>query len=496
MTRRAPRGLYVLLFIWVAISTAYYIAGTAALNEKWFHGERYGTPPFDVRNGPILYDVGKEARAAGLSDGDVLETLNGRPFTGDFQLTNYSTYSKPGDVWHVSVRRPDGQIRNAAVKLKPLQGPGFSVGGYVAYLGAVLGVTLLCLVVGYWVVVARPTDHNAWLVLILLTLQETAFGDIAAPWWGGIWYVVFGFWSLTVGLWALPALFWFGLFFPERGRIDRRWPALKWIVLATQVYGFLLYLWFGYLQGFDIARMPRFIGVKWWTDQIIGGGQAACIILFLVAIFDKLRSASTPDARRRLRVLAIGSGLSLVPLLIMFGVLPFFGYSFHRGFLFSISIPFFILFPLTLAYVLIVQRAMDLRVLVRMGTKYLLAQATLNGLLVLIAGFLVLRFIVPMIQQKQHQTTNLILVGAIIGLLLWAFAGSNSLSNRLQKWLDRKFFREAYDAEVVLSELSEHARKLTEKGPLLETVSRRISEVLHVPQVAVWLRQSSTFHLQ
>ncbi|MDQ2712095.1 MAG: hypothetical protein M3Y24_07680 [Acidobacteriota bacterium] len=34
-------------------------------------------------------------------------------------------------------------------------------------------------------------------------------------------------------------------------------------------------------------------------------------------------------------------------------------------------IPFLALFPLTLAYVLIVQRAMDIRILLRMGTKYL-----------------------------------------------------------------------------------------------------------------------------
>jgi sigma-B regulation protein RsbU (phosphoserine phosphatase) len=35
-------------------------------------------------------------------------------------------------------------------------------------------------------------------------------------------------------------------------------------------------------------------------------------------------------------------------------------------------VPVLSLFPLTLAYVLIVQRAMDVRILLRMGTKYLL----------------------------------------------------------------------------------------------------------------------------
>ena len=57
----------------------------------------------------------------------------------------------------------------------------------------------------------------------------------------------------------------------------------------------------------------------------------------------------------------------------------------------------------------------------------------------------------------------------------------------LRTWLDRRFFRENYNAENVLSELSEHVRSIVEIKPLLETVAARISETLHVPQVAVLL---------
>lgn len=149
MTRHAPRVLYVLLFVWIAISMAYYIAGIAALNEKWFHGERHGTIPFDVNDDETIHGPEKEAKEAGLAQGDVLETLNGRPFTGDFQLTNYLRYSKPGDVVHVRARDRNGEVKSAAFRLKPLKGPGFSLGGYIVYLTPVLGVTLLGLLVGF-----------------------------------------------------------------------------------------------------------------------------------------------------------------------------------------------------------------------------------------------------------------------------------------------------------------------------------------------------------
>jgi sigma-B regulation protein RsbU (phosphoserine phosphatase) len=74
-----------------------------------------------------------------------------------------------------------------------------------------------------------------------------------------------------------------------------------------------------------------------------------------------------------------------------------------------------------------------------------------------------------------------ILIGIILVLRIRKFA------DQLRAWLDRRFFREAYDAEQVLSELGEQVRTMVEPKSLLETVAARISQTLHVPQVAVLL---------
>lgn len=55
-------------------------------------------------------------------------------------------------------------------------------------------------------------------------------------------------------------------------------------------------------------------------------------------------------------------------------------------------------------------------------------------------------------------------------------------------WLDRRFFREAYNTELILSELSENVRTMVEAQPLIETVTHQISESLHIPQVAALLK--------
>jgi phosphoserine phosphatase RsbU/P len=488
---------YLLLFLWALISVGYYTAGGIALREEFFHATSYARGPFGLGDDALTVNYMRpEAKEAGLANGDVIQTLNGKLYTGYFQRNTELRHSKPGDYSNVQVKTSGGRMKEVRIRLAPMEGPGFTFGGYVAFLTPVLGVPLLGLIVGIWVVAARPRDLNAWLVLMVLSFMETSFGNLDWSFWTGGLYVTFWLWNLFLQVMAFPALLWLGIYFPERWRVDRRWPWIKWLILAIAIYELAENVLISGVQNFAVQSIPSLAALNAWSDRIGSGIAVICQLIFLAAVFDKLRSASTPDARRRLRVLAIGSGLSLGPLIIMFTILPYFGINPGQDPMFEVVIPFVALFPLTLAYVVIVQRAMDVRILLRMGTKYLLARVTLIAIESGIAILLIIRVVLPMMQRRQHQLINGILLTLIVAALFRAFAVRDSLSSRLQRWLDRKFFREAYNSEVVLSELAEHARKFTDKKPLIETVAARISEVLHVPLITVWLRGSNVFHLQ
>ncbi len=159
MRRKSTRILYFLLFVWALISMSYYIAGATALREEWFHGERNARAPFDFKDdAQTLTLLQKEAKNASLSDGDVLQSLNGKPYTGWFQINNEIRRARPGDTVEVSARAKDGRTKEARVRLAHSEGPGFTLGGYIAFLTPILGVPLLGLIVGYWVVAARPRD--------------------------------------------------------------------------------------------------------------------------------------------------------------------------------------------------------------------------------------------------------------------------------------------------------------------------------------------------
>lgn len=494
MKRDSDVGLYLLLVVVALISMSYYVLGALALRQEYFYAEQQSRPPFDIQpDGKTLTNLKNEAKAAGLSAGDVLTAVNGRPYRGTFDV-NGVPHMKPGGTLTVMVRSRSGHSQDAHILLHPAEGPGFTTWGYIAQLTPVLGLPLLSLIVGYWVVAARPRDLNAWLVLGLLAFIETAFGNLDWTFWPEPWFLIWGTWHIFIQIFVCVALVWFGVYFPERWRADRRLPWVKWLVFGAGVFSFFAEISAFYLLGFDVRDAPLARPFEEIADQSNGWFWAVCSILFLLAIFDKLRSASTPDARRRLRVLAIGSALSFVPLLFIFGVVLHSGSS--SGIWDFIVIPFLAPFPLTLAYVLIVQRAMDVRILLRMGTKYLLARATLVIIESAIGIFVIARFLVPLLERKGHPEINAVLVTTGAALLFRVFFMGNSLGTRAQRWVDRKFFREAYNSELVLSELSERARRLTDKQTLLDTVLRQISEVLHVPQITVWLRGSDVFYLQ
>ncbi len=78
MKSKVNAGLYILLIVFATFSMVYYIAGALALREEFFHASRYARAPFDFRDdGQTLEDLRTEATVTGLSDGDLLLTVNG-----------------------------------------------------------------------------------------------------------------------------------------------------------------------------------------------------------------------------------------------------------------------------------------------------------------------------------------------------------------------------------------------------------------------------------
>jgi sigma-B regulation protein RsbU (phosphoserine phosphatase) len=150
------------------------------------------------------------------------------------------------------------------------------------------------------------------------------------------------------------------------------------------------------------------------------------------------------------------------------------------------------IFPLTLAYVILVQRAMDVRMAIRQSVQYALARGGLWLLRAVLLGAAI-KIIVDISANKGGFSFDQIALLALATVLLIL---RRRYDKRVRLWVDKRFFREVYSTEQVLSELSKEARKFIDARPLLDTVTRRISETLHVARISVLLRDAKGYRLE
>ena len=497
MRARVPRAVYALLIGYITISFAYFLIGSAAFIIGYFDlRHQVRSPDITIDDyRPVVTDVGGSAAKAGIAKGDVIESLDGIPYNGRAVMQKIRYYAHVGDTLQVGLLKPDGARKTIAV---PLAGyrekPQFS--GAVFFILLQIVIPLACLLPGYWVVIARPTDLNAWLILILVTYTQAYVSISTDNWFPGGWLLLRLGWHMVLEVIAPAALVWFGLLFSDRSRIDARAPWLKWIILALVAVGTVYSLVSDYASWYDRTLYPHREVLDNIASQMVDWLSVICVALYWVAIFAKLRVASTSDVRRRMRVLCFGSVIGLGSVLIIWGLLPRIGVDPGKLHWLAYTSSFLLLaFPYSLAYVVVVQRAMDVTILIRMGTRYALARTSVFLVELAVSLLILFKVIIPLL-QRNNQGIFAIIVPVVVAIALRFQFVRRTASDRVREWIDRRFFREAYNTEKVLGELAIQARSINDPGTLIQTISGRISEVLHVPNMAVMLRNGNVFSLQ
>ena len=212
----------------------------------------------------------------------------------------------------------------------------------------------------------------------------------------------------------------FGIYFPERSTLDIRAPWIKWLLtipaLLLMPADFLTS--FGHTYNFNLDAFLDPWALK--INLVENIFSILAIFYFFATIGSKMGTA-TGDARRRLKILYYGAAVGLTPffILLMISLIRSkdVGQDIPRWIiLFSFCV--LLLFPLSLAYVVIVHRAVDVRILIRQGTRYALARQSINIVRVLLAIWLSLSMI-DFARHPDHQrSVDVVRIFGIIGYLL------------------------------------------------------------------------------
>jgi sigma-B regulation protein RsbU (phosphoserine phosphatase) len=458
------------------------------------HARDYARPPFYLGDGNWgVVGVQPEAEAAGLNFGDALHTVNGRPIDGFFVYYGALRRARPGDELQLRVQSPgeNTSVRDLSIRLQPYQGASDPPIGFSTYLGTalrVLALPIVCLALGFWVAAVRLGDRSAWLFLVLMIgLPATYSGGSPETLFGreSMLHVFAAGVTVLAAQIALPTLMLFGIAFPEPLPLDRRYPWLKWIVagylyLVAGIAAVAVALWVHHVAlARDLTR--RVLILLTGLEGDFGAAVSALAVVVCAASLGwKAFTAPSRDARRRLLLLFAGAAPGLAALIV-----PLVAYRLEYELPAWAHLPLaamILALPLTMAYVIVVHRAMDVRVVIRQGLQYLLARGGIRAIqLALLMGLAVGATAV------LSGGAGFARVALVIAAMIAIVAIGGRFTDGLRRWVDRRFFREAYEADAILSELATEVRTMIEIGPLLETVATKIARSLHVPRVAILL---------
>jgi GAF domain-containing protein len=229
-------------------------------------------------------------------------------------------------------------------------------------------------------------------------------------------------------------------------------------------------------------------------DRGLQGPGGLVLLLVVPAIIAVLirnyRTVQKEDDRRRLRWVVWGTIVGLAPFLaldIIALAMRSAGTPIDVARWSPVVNLSIVAIPISLGYAVIRHHVLDITFVVRRGLQYLLARNALRLLLLLpivglLYGLLVHRD-QPIGNLLWTNSTYLYLVvAAIAGLLFRA---------QLTRWVDRRFFREAYDRQRMLIALMDNVEKLESASSVSKLVSQELEAAFHPQCLFVWYREGS-----
>jgi phosphoserine phosphatase RsbU/P len=433
-------------------------------------------------------ETGGPAAKAGLKPGDRVTRINGVPIDDGHMIFDVWSRQKPGNTVTLTIiRSGEPSPLTLTATFRPRRATSKET-GFTERLGQQVLNTypLVFLIVALPVLFLRLEDRNAWLLALMFACFTAAppFPNLFA----GLDMPLRSFATAYRALFGslLGAVFyWFFALFPARSFLDRRLPWLKWAGLALG----LTFALPGLQMGF--SRAPAML------SDLIGRHNSHIVRLIynygftafgLVALVGNAVIASTPEARRKVRVILLGTLVGVVPIAVQTALGDFF--HIHPPLVLGLSVVLLLfLFPLSFAYAVLRHRVLEVPVLIRRGARYILVLRGFTILLALVSITVTLVFALFLAPYLELLTAGGMPGGIALGagfgtLLLWV---GMLVHKRVAARIDRAFFRNSYDARMILEDLVEKTRTATDRQQLTGLLEHHLAQALRPSSIVVYL---------
>jgi hypothetical protein len=358
-------------------------------------------------------------------------------------------------------------------------------------------------IVGALIASKRPHNPIGWILLadgllwMLLAVTDSYFVyGVARP--GSVPYpVAIGtmgnqwLWVPAVGLLGIYLV----LLFPDGKLPSRRWRPLTWfsavvIVLLSVAEGFAP----GPLENQGMVRNPFGLEALPWlvtVSYVLLPLLPLCILVSAVGMVLRYRH-SRGEVRQQIKWIAFVAsfvGLSyliamvsqLVALVVSEGGDSLPQFPWWAEFLFSVAVLGFAGVPVAIGFAVLKYRLYDIDIIINRALVY--GSLTTTLLALYFGGVAMTQAIFRAITGQEQQPQLAVVVSTLAIAALF-----NPLRHRIQSFIDRRFYRNKYDARKTLEAFSARLRDETDLGTLNDDLAGVIRETLQPAHVSLWLR--------
>jgi HD-GYP domain-containing protein (c-di-GMP phosphodiesterase class II) len=202
--------------------------------------------------------------------------------------------------------------------------------------------------------------------------------------------------------------------------------------------------------------------------------------LIFVSLNDLIQGyIRTHDAhqRDRIRYLVIGFSITILASLV----------NFTKYGKYPIDIAANGVTALLIAYAILRHQLLDIRVVIRLGILYSITTAIFGAIYYLSISLVLNIF---QLLTKESVFFVSIIVGTLTAFLL------SPLRNQAQAWVDRIFYREKYDAELMLQRLSLTTTSLLDIEKITRMILSEIINTLHIEHGAILIKHFESGNFQ
>jgi tRNA A-37 threonylcarbamoyl transferase component Bud32 len=444
---------------------------------------------------------GSALMRAGVVDGDRILAINGDPIRTRDDWFRARMRFRSGDPIDLAIGRGGARFHVPLALSRDwrVEANAVALVGYWSFR-----VTMLSwVVIAFFLVLLRPDDLSARLAALIIATFP-ALRAIAAVWvadygWVSAWRSLP--WPLALFL-AVPAIssvafpvtnFLLYAVFPRDHASSLR-RLLAWCVPGLLVIPAVFHVFWPVYEPPAVVRAWQRPALLAWTAL-----AAVYILAAPLVLTANYRRSLDQNERRRVRAVipAFVASVTICAHLVVtvrwaewFGTTP---PAFFSRTSWAVDGVLFLFLPLSVAFAILRHRIFDLSVVVRRGIQYALARRVVVSMLPALGLLLLLDVAV-----HRDQT-----IGAVVSQRGWLYVAVGAAvlvaRQKQRQWLDaldRRFFRERYNAERLLRETVEEIRLASALEQVAPRVVARIESSLHPEFAALLIRgpEETAYH--